>query len=214
MPGQAAKGNCFMCGKTAGKAAMKNHIVKDHAGGNEKCYLIKAEGAYNKKYWLFFVVPVDAALTALDEFLREIWCECCGHLSAFSKGGGELEKSKRISSLGVGDKLLYEYDFGSTTEISLTIADEVSRPKQREKVLLVARNEPIGEFCDTCQAPAAYVNTWEGGFLCETCAAEAEDEDALMPIVNSPRMGECGYVGEEDRWTFDPGEPFPQNCYS
>ena len=204
-----ANGNCFMCGKNAAKTAMKNHICKDHNNGDEACYLMKAEGAYNKDYWLFFSVPIDATLTAVDKFLRQIWCECCGHLSAFRQGGREFGKGRKISALDIGDKLLYEYDFGSTTEILLTVVGEISRPKQREKVLLLARNEPLSEPCDNCQSPAVYVDAWGGGCLCESCAEEA-DEDALLPFVNSPRMGECGYTGEEDRWIFDPKKPFPQ----
>ena len=209
MAKQTTNGNCFMCGKTAAKTAMKNHVLKEHNGGGENCYLIKAEGAYNKDYWLFFTVALDATLTHLDKFLRQIWCECCGHLSAFRQGRHEFGMSKKISALDVGDTLLYEYDFGSTTEIMLTVVSEIVRPKQREKVLLLARNEPMPETCDSCQSPATYIDAWEGGLVCETCAKNA-DEDALMEITNSPRMGECGYTDEEDRWVFDPGKPFPQ----
>jgi len=209
MPKQTLNGNCFMCGKTAAKTAMKNHILKEHNSGDEPCYLIKAEGAYNKDYWLFFAISADATLTKVDKFLRDIWCECCGHLSAFRGQGGEIGKSRKISALSVGDKLLYEYDFGSTTEIILIIVSEISSTKQRDKVTLLARNEPLPETCETCQAPAAYINAWEGNLVCETCAEE-EDEDALMPIVNSPRMGECGYDGEQDLWTFNPEGKFAQ----
>ena len=204
MPKQTINGNCFMCGKTAAKTAMKNHVLKEHDNGDEKCYLMKAEGAYNKDYWLFFTVPMDATLTAVDKFLRQIWCECCGHLSAFRPGG----KSKKVSTLSIGDTFLYEYDFGSTTEIVLTVVSEMSRKKQREKVLLLARNELMTETCDTCQAIASGYNAWESEFVCEKCAKDV-DEDAILPIVNSPRMGECGYTGDEDRWIFDPNKPFP-----
>lgn len=203
MPKQTINGNCFMCGQTAAKTAMKNHICKSHNSGDENCLLIKAEGAYNKDYWLFFAVSLDATLTAVDKFLRQIWCECCGHLSAFRQGGNDIGKARKISTLDVGDKLFYEYDFGSTTEILLTVISEISRPKQREKVLVLARNEPSIEPCETCQAPADYVDAWEGVAYCEECANEVCD-DALLPVVNSPRMGVCGYGGEEDRWIFDP----------
>ena len=213
MPNQssAINGNCFICGKTAAKTAMKNHVLKEHNTGDEPCYLIKAEGAYDKDYWLFFSMALDSNLSALDRFLRQIWCECCGHLSAFRMGGQEFGKARKISALSVGDKLLYEYDFGSTTEILLTVIGEISRPAQREKICLLARNEPHIEFCDTCGALATAVNAWEGGDLvCDECAKNAEDEDALLPFVNSPRCGECGYTGEQDRWTFDPKKTFPQ----
>jgi hypothetical protein len=146
----------------------------------------------------------------VDTFLRKIWCECCGHLSAFEKDGDEYGKSRKISSLVPGDVLLYEYDFGSTTEILITVIGEISRPVQREKIRLLARNEPLEMLCDTCGAPAAIVDTCQGGLLCDECAKDCKDEDMFLPVVNSPRCGECGYCGELDKWTFDPEKSFPQ----
>ena len=87
-------GNFFMCGKTDTKTAMKNHIYKEHNDGTEKCYLLKAEGTYNKNYWLYFSVPLDASLSAVDKFLRQIWCECCGHLSTFHIGREDVGKAR------------------------------------------------------------------------------------------------------------------------
>ncbi|MDR2529929.1 MAG: hypothetical protein LBC65_00105 [Oscillospiraceae bacterium] len=198
----ASNGNCFVCGETTGKIAMKNHIIKKHGNGDEECCLIKAEGAYDKNYWLLFSVPLDAPMSSVDKFLRRIWCECCGHLSAFRYGGREFGKTRKVSALEIGSTLYYEYDFGSTTEILLTVVDKISRPKQREKVQLLARNVPLADICDNCGKPAAYVDAWERELLCAECAAKV-DEDALLPVVNSPRCGECAYDGEQDIWTFD-----------
>ncbi len=205
-----SNGNCYICGKTAGKTAIKNHVLKDHNDGNEPCYLIKAEGAYNKDYWLFFTVPLDVSLSTVDKFLREIWCECCGHMSAFRMGGREFGKARKLSTLTVGDTLLYEYDFGSTTEIVLTVVSEISREKQKEKVRLLARNIPLEERCDRCGAPATYTDVIGREALCYGCAEDSDDHGMLMLITNSPRSGECGYDGELDIWTFDPSKPFPQ----
>jgi len=44
------QGDCFICGKSASKTAMKNHVLKEHNSGDEQCYLFKAEGAYDKDY--------------------------------------------------------------------------------------------------------------------------------------------------------------------
>lgn len=200
----AIRGNCFICGKTAGKTAIKNHIIKDHSDGGEECYLIKAEGAYNKDYWIYFSIPLDASLSAMDKFLRQIWCECCGHMSAFRRDGAEFGKSRKVSTLAIGDTLLYEYDFGSTTEIVITVVDRISRQPQREKVRFLSRNVPPEMLCEKCGAPAEVINAWENELLCEGCSKDAEDECALLPIVNSPRCGECGYDGDQDKWTFDP----------
>ncbi|MCL2286401.1 MAG: plasmid pRiA4b ORF-3 family protein [Firmicutes bacterium] len=206
----ASNGNCFICGKTAGKVTIKNHVLKEHKSGDERCYIFRAEGVYDKDYWLLFTVAFDATMAAVDNFLREIWCECCGHLSQFRMGGGVFGKSRKISALPIGATLLYEYDFGSTTEILITVIDEIYRPKQHEKVQLLARNVPPEYKCWQCNAPATAVNAWEGDMLCDECAGNAEDEEAVMPLVNSPRCGVCGYDGELDIWTFDAEKPFPQ----
>ncbi|MBS3984843.1 MAG: hypothetical protein KGZ66_09390 [Selenomonadales bacterium] len=198
---KSTPGTCFQCGKSALKTAMKNHVLKSHNDGDELCYLIKAEGMHDKNYWLLFSLPLSTTLAALDKFLRQIWCECCGHLSAFWRDGHQLGETRKVSTLSIGDKLQYEYDFGSTTEILLTVLDEISRPKQREKVCLLARNNPHGQTCDTCGAPATATNAWEFELLCEQCCSKAQDEAAVLPIVNSPRCGVCGYTGEQDRWT-------------
>ena len=205
----ASNGNCFICGKTTGKVAIKNHVLKDHNGGGELCYLLKAEGAYSKNYWLFFSVPLDASLSAVDRFLREIWCECCGHMSAFRALGREFGKARKLMELNVGDTLLYEYDFGSTTEVLVTVVDKIERVKQKEKIQLLARNVPAQEKCDECGAPATYVDITEGISLCDECSKNSED-GMLAPITNSPRCGACGYDGGLDIWTFDPNMPFPQ----
>jgi hypothetical protein len=42
-------------------------------------------------------------------------------------------------------------------------------------------------------------------FFCAKCSEEHEDgEEMMLPVVNSPRMGECGYDGELDIFTFNP----------
>jgi hypothetical protein len=192
---------------------MKNHVLKVHAdvsGEVEDCYLLKVEGAYAKGYWLFVDVALDKSLSALDSFLRKIWLECCGHMSAFRVGGGELGKNRRVNVLSVGDVVLHEYDFGTTTETLITVIGESRRLKQREAVRLLARNASPVFTCVNCGKPAEYICTEckyeiENPFYCESCCEEhTETHDSTLPITNSPRMGECGYDGEEDLWDFIP----------
>ena len=113
--------------------------------------------------------------------------------------GVSLEKA-----LKVGQKFRYEYDFGSTTELSLRVAGE------REGVLLdeeddihiLARNMPPEIKCSRCGKPATKVaagyDSWgvvEHAF-CAACSKKAK-EDAWLPIVNSPRVGVCAYTGDD-----------------
>ncbi len=107
----------------------------------------------------------------------------------------------------LGSKLIpgmvfnHEYDFGSTTELVLRVAGEHKAPALKGKLKLLARNDPPKFPCSFCGKPAAHLcqecnSNDENGALCEACARQHEcGEDMLVPLVNSPRAGVCGYCG-------------------
>lgn len=200
----STKGNCYLCGAELGKTAMKNHILKCHGGeAGQECRLLKIEGAYDKDYWLYVDIPVDKTLNALDKFLRKIWLECCGHMSEFQGVG----KGTKVGKLRTGDQFLHLYDFGSTTYTLVTVIGTTWRPPQKEAVRLLSRNVPPRFPCRKCGAPAEYINIdllWanEDPFYCKKCARKYTDEEMLLPVTNSPRMGVCGYCGELDTFAF------------
>jgi transcription elongation factor Elf1 len=64
----------------------------------------------------------------------------------------------------------------------------------------MARNSPLAYACAGCGVQAVAVCTQcvgeGGGSLCRTCGEQHEcGEETLLPIVNSPRVGQCGYAG-------------------
>ncbi len=208
----ATKGNCYLCGKELGKTAMKNHILKVHCPEQgQECRLLKIEGSEDKNYWLYVDIPLSSTLKTLDGFLRKIWLECCGHMSAFSNGCGEVGMSVRIGNFNDGDVLLHEYDFGSTTETLITFIGTVYRSQQRG-VRLLARNAPIKFICRECASPAVLIDVQDyenkDPFYCRKCAEKNTDPDTVfLPVTNSPRMGVCGYCGESDTFTYAPRTP-------
>lgn len=174
---------------------------------------------YNRDYWLFIEVKETATLKDIDQFLRDIWLECCGHLSAFDINGisyeiapvndlywGKVAKSmscKLSSVLRKGMTFGYEYDFGSTTELMITVVNYRIGTVRKKKLIILSRNNPIEILCNKCgKKLAAYVCPgcfYKGkGFLCEDCAEAHEcGEDILLDVCNSPRMGVCGYCGSD-----------------
>jgi hypothetical protein len=161
-----------------------------------------------KSYWLHLAVPVEATLEQLDIFLREIWLECCGHLSGFTIGGkryvsdgmDELEMDVRVSRLlREGTVFSYEYDYGSTTELRLKVAG--IREGAGKKIAVLARNDAPEVVCHRCgeQAATQICSECDGegeGWYCEQCAEDHECGDEMcLPVVNSPRAGVCGYTG-------------------
>ena len=79
---------------------------------------------------------------------------------------------------------------------------------QKDAVRLLARNVPRDLKCIDCGKPAEYVGM--GRFnpheylYCAECCKEDEEYGMRLPVTNSPRMGQCGYDGERDRFAFDP----------
>lgn len=343
------KGLCNFCKSEIDKAKMTQHLkyckqraainaandadMEDEAQQKGKLLHILAEGRYNPQYWMHLEIPASAALFSLDSFFRDIWVECCGHLSAFkidgvsyadepedfsfeivgaedeedeeAEEGGEDEEAEedgedeeedlspeefaeeiekfldeqpaelltmipeelqaelrkprsrdelvaflkeRLASLPkmtysiapesleerrsiyyqksilqflldmvedrsldvplekvlkVKQKFTYEYDFGSTTELNLRVISEregvALQGEDDDVVFILARNEPPVILCKVCGKPATkvvagYFNV-EANAYCNKCARRSEDEDMLLPIVNSPRVGVCAYTG-------------------
>ena len=229
MAKQTSKGKCNLCGETFGKSGMTKHLAtckqksaaeKPSRGRRSKkkptMHLV-VEGRDLPGYWMHLEVPTRATLEDLDDFLRDTWVECCGHLSAFtiegvsysaSGGGsglfGEMEDEDMDVTLekilSPGMKFYYEYDFGTTTELALKVIAVGEGEVKGKSIKILARNEPPPITCEVCGKPATQVCTeciWSGeGWLCDDCAEEHEcGEDMLLPVVNSPRVGMCGYAG-------------------
>jgi len=201
-------GKCLFCEKRFAKAGISRHLAghlkKEAPVAKKKSYHLRIEAG---RYFINLLMDGDARMDELDTFLRNIWLECCGHLSQFSfdRWGEEIPMeipAKKVFS--ARSKLSYVYDFGSTTELTIkTFQDYPIAVK--EGILLLSRNEPLNIKCDTCQKKEAeFICTvhWDGGdcFFCEACTALHEQECdeteyAMYPVVNSPRMGVCAYDG-------------------
>ena len=243
-----SEGKCLFCGKTFTKAGINRHLVThlNEKIENEKpgtSFLVKIE---SDKQWssapYFLSLWVDCATTmqSIDKFLRDIWLECCGHMSAFrnpkmkKNAGGMFAAMEAYEYLERGNRAKYEkimeevagevpmsrkakdvfykglvldyvYDFGSSTYLTLTVVDKYPI-KAEKRIVLLSRNEPLEIMCCSCKkVPATQICTvcmYESDAeFCEKCAKKhakaCEDfaDYSSLPVVNSPRMGECAYEG-------------------
>ena len=221
---KSTTGKCSFCGGTFGKAAMARHLTacpkrqaepaKRKATTDELFHLV-VQGRYAPDYWMHLDVRANTQLTNLDQFLRDIWLECCGHLSVFTIRGERYaispirdafwdmgERSMNVALADVlepGMKFEHEYDFGTTTELALRIVSKHEGNMGRRPVLVLARNDPPDIRCQTCGKPATDIcvecDDGYGAWLCADCAAEHEHDDMPLPVVNSPRVGVCAYTG-------------------
>ena len=114
--------------------------------------------------------------------------------------GREYNMSVDVSQiLRPGLKFEYEYDFGTTTRLALRVVTECELSCPDSGIRLLARNDPLDLRCYECQSPATQLCTdcqSNEGLVCDKHAEEHPcGEDMLLPIVNSPRLGMCGYSG-------------------
>ncbi len=225
MTGGASKGKCNLCGKTYSKSGMTRHLqsctnkkttTEPRAPGKKlgkaESLVLSVEGRHNPQYWLYLEMPLKTKLADLDFFLRNIWLECCGHLSAFTIRGehyglepdydyDDYDMDTYLSKvLSTGEYFTYEYDFGSTTELTLKVIGTATKIFPDSGIAVLARNDQPQYRCDYCDKIAVEICQeceYEGkGMLCEECAEKHPcGEDMLLPVVNSPRVGTCAYTG-------------------
>ena len=240
---RTSRGVCALCKAETGKAQITRHLEKHLAekdaapGLHAARFHLRVEGAYSPEYWLHLDVRADATLDTLDTYLRRIWLECCGHLSAFTIGetryedtrldpgeeeedeegsGGDLAgllpaffrpPTKRMTvplaqALTPGLVFRHEYDFGSTTELKIRVLSAHVGDGTEDAVLLLARNVAPETLCENCEQPAVWLGVDEEGEyreLCGKCAKRMKLDEWLLPVVNSPRAGVCGYEGPAER---------------
>lgn len=226
-----SSGVCAMCkANNIPKRSMEKHLAEcskqSMKKDGEKSFHLLVTYPYDPRYWLHLEANESAGLRTLDASLRDIWLECCGHMSHFIIGKERYVAPEEGVMSEYGDKPMreglkdvlqkgmrfgHEYDFGSTTELELAVLN-YGPPKSNAKsgVRLLARNEPIGflcskcgnpatEFCAECQWGVENPEDEDSVLYCDKCANDTakhqHDEGMLLPVVNSPRMGVCGYEG-------------------
>jgi len=214
MAEKATKATCLLCKSKYTGTGMTKHLQsclpkslenqrRQQKFKAQPFFHILVKGYYSPGYWLHLKVASNSKLEDLDQFLRDIWLECCGHLSAFSYQRNELAMGRKLKDvLTSGMELLHEYDFGTTTELLVKVLGEYEGPMEKNNpVEILSRNEAPEIPCDECgKAHAVQICTEcqceGGGWLCQSCAENHEcSEEMLLLVVNSPRTGVCGYTG-------------------
>jgi len=220
MPRQKqSRGECAFCGREMTKGGLTKHfktcserqkaIEKANLakGKKQPIYHLQIQDAYQSGFWLHLEMNAQAKLMDLDEYLRAIWLECCGHLSEFSTGDWDNEipmRSKIGQVFKQSVKLTHIYDFGSSSETLITALNiREGMPLTKNPIYLMARNKMPETFCVECGEPS--------GWFCEECWIEQDEWNTFcekhaethphnnygepMELINSPRLGMCGYEG-------------------
>ena len=197
------RGFCKYCGKEYTKTGMVKHlktckernVIFEQATGQTAWYQLLLQSEYMNDYWLIIQIKEGASLKKLDQFIRDIWVECCGHLSCFEINGqlyesvpymGKSMNSKLNNVFRSGMTIKYEYDYGSTTSLIIRVLDYYSAPAEKKDVVILSRNNPPEILCAECEKNKAdWVNPYEyfdNGLICNEClkarvTAEIKEED-------------------------------------
>jgi hypothetical protein len=201
-------GTCVYCEKDYKKAGISRHLhthLKNiPAQQRSASYHLRVEAG---NYFLNLLADGDLSLDELDDYLRAIWLECCGHLSefGFERWAEPISQSTKVRRVfDKGTSLWYAYDFGSTTELIIRCLNKYPFPT-KDGIDLLSRNNPLQYKCQVCKKKnATHICTahWgeEAHIFCEKCSTLhekncSEAEYSLGPLYNSPRAGVCAYEG-------------------
>jgi len=214
--GKMPKGKCEYCGQEVTKNSVGKHLaicserqaaITKASGKPEKLYSLRVQGDA-KQFWLDLEIRGTATLEDLDKYLRAIWLECCGHMSQFSFGGWrgeEIAKNRKIEqALKPGDEVTHIYDFGTSSETLIkAVSVREGSPTTRRPIALMVRNLQPDAPCIECDQPAKWfcqecqIEDDSPGLLCDEHVKDHPHDNYGEPVelVNSPRMGMCGYDG-------------------
>ena len=214
------KGKCVYCGQEVAKNAAAKHLavcaerqgtiakIDNKNGEIETLYHLRIQAVDSDQFWLDLEMRGSAALKDLDDYLKAIWLECCGHLSKFSIGGwrgNDIPKNRRADEIfESGIKLTHIYDFGTTSETLIRmVGARKGKPTISRPIALMIRNLMPEYECIECKKPAIWLcmecliekNVW--GTLCDDHTEIHPNDNYGEPVrlVNSPRLGLCGYDG-------------------
>ncbi|MEI6767285.1 MAG: hypothetical protein WCM76_16765 [Bacteroidota bacterium] len=207
----SSKGKCLYCGRLFDQHEMTNHLSMHIDEEVEKKPALRASAFYLKfesgDYFLHLLVKQNCTLRELDRFLRDIWLDCCGHSSEFIDRGHSVAMKWEIGQCMIeGMRWIYQYDFGDTTTLKVSVIRRFCIA-MKKNITILSRNEPLKILCDKCKTHPAmticpiHYHEEDNGRFCHLCSITHEreclnyNEDFMLPVVNSPRMGVCGYEG-------------------
>ena len=204
-----SKINCKFCNKKFGINAIVDHlsICISNCVNNKSGYLIEfisIGDITNKSYQMFAIFGTKCKFSHIDMFLRNMWCECCNHISTIAVfeevNKNQTHKSVKfntlISKYENANQFIYCYDMGSTTNIYFRIIEKLDGINKNTDIELLYRNEPFKIKCNNykkCKGFSMYV--FDENMFCNECKNNINEEkqEFILKLSNSPRTGICDY---------------------
>lgn len=220
-PRKQYRGICTYCGTEIAKNGVARHLAacaswnelvakaEQQECPSEPLHHLRVQATDMPEYWLDLEMRGWKTLADLDHYLRAIWLECCGHMSQFSFGGwmgGKISMKQHIQKVfqQPGTELTHIYDFGTSSETLIkAVRVREGKPVTSHPIVLLVRNVMPEAQCIECNEPASWwcmeclIEDEVCGTLCDKHKKSHPHHECSEPIrlVNSPRLGLCGYDG-------------------
>ena len=165
-----SEGKCLYCNQMLSKKEIVKHLAKHlsekektDAGDKAQTYChIEVEAS---EMFLHLLVKGNTTMQKIDDFLKDIWLECCGHLSEFGSKTIKVKMSHKVKDVFEPKvKIYHDYDFGTTTRVFLKGLKHYQL-NLKENIILLSRNEPLKIMCASCKKEPA-IN------ICSVCCYE------------------------------------------
>lgn len=147
-----SEGKCLFCNRVFTQGGIGKHLsghlskmVKEDSGKKQVnyCHVEVKAG----EMFLHLLVKGNLTMVRIDRFLRQIWLDCCGHLSDFGHKKYEVSMTDRVEDVFKPRvKLFHDYDYGTTTRVFLSARRHYSL-NLSEDIILLSRNEPLKLLC-------------------------------------------------------------------
>jgi len=206
---------CNLCGKEYAVTGIKRHLnscIKKHCTNPKEELLYLIIKSDDPNYFLHILVKSYARLEDLDRYIRDVWVDCCGHMSAFYIKRNELDSYMSVGEVfSLSPKIEYIYDFGTSTYLYIEHV-KTFKGEQENLIKTLSRNPMPKLKCSSCGSEEVVavcsICLYEGtGNLCKKCLPKHKcGLEMVLPYVNSPRYGECGYGNWNDTQGFSEEE--------
>ena len=158
-----SKGICNFCKGEFDKSKMSQHLkyckqrslavttgeakaAKSKDAQKMKLFHIVVEGRYNPQYWMHLELPAIDTFDDVDQFLRDIWLECCGHLSEFRVGN--ISYMSQPEELMWGDPVIVEGEDDDEEDYEDEDEDDLFDPEIEEELENMSPTEAAGKLLE------------------------------------------------------------------
>lgn len=161
-----SEGHCHVCGASLRADEVSSHAATCFMDAVQRRYIVRdVDERYARsqplmvwvrseelRHCMMLIVQPTTSLRQLDQFLRDLWLECCGHMSHFEIGGtqysncvpgpgdpptfdtdlAEPDEQHMVhtveETIAMGQKFRHEFDYGDTTCLNLELVGALPVP--------------------------------------------------------------------------------------